>query len=397
MKALFCHDNLYLWDKSGEIYSLGQFSYNNWTRYLDHFDELVIIGRGRSIQEGENTSHLNRASGPNVRFVALPDINSPTRMLTHRSRVAKRIAAEVGKVDALILRGPSEFGMIGAAIAARQGKPVAVEMSGCAWDHTWYHGSLIGRMYAPIKFLRARALVRKADFVIYVSRRFLQRRYQALGRTEYASNVDILPPLRRVLDARLKRISAHNQPLVFGLIGGVGHRLKGIGTALVALGKAKAALPGFRFFILGPGDPGRWSRVISQNGLEEHVTFCGTLPSGDAVMNWLDQVDVYLQPSFHEGVPRALIEAMSRGCPALGSTAGGIPELLDADCLHQRGNAAQLSAQIVHAALNTDWQRSQAQRNFEKAREFDRDHLIERRTRFWNDFAQFAAARANRE
>jgi glycosyltransferase involved in cell wall biosynthesis len=396
MRALFCHDNRYIYSQDNEVYSASQFPYKAWERYLKHFDELIVIGRGRWLRENEDTGSLNRSSGPKVAFVSLPDISSPTRMLTNRFEVAKRIAAEMPKVEALIVRGPSEFGMLAATIARRQGKPIAVEMSGCAWDHTWYHGTLVARMYAPIKFLRARALVRKADFVIYVSREFLQRRYHTFGRTEYASNVEISAPPPSVLETRLERIAADNSPMVFGLIGAVEHPLKGIGTALVALGRAKAALPAFKFRILGQGDPSRWSRLISQNGLDGYVEFCGTLPSGQPVLNWLDEVDVYLQPSFHEGVPRALIEAMSRGCPALGSTAGGVPELLDADCLHQRGGADQLSKQIVHAGQDKNWRRDQAQRNFAKAREYDQDHLIERRTQFWRDFADFAASAADR-
>ena len=90
---------------------------------------------------------------------------------------------------------------------------------------------------------------------------------------------------------------------------------------------------------------------------------------------WLDAVDLYVQPSRQEGLPRGTLEAMSRACPALGSTAGGLPELLEPECLHKPGDAAGLGALITRAAGDRDWQRRQAQRNFEVARRYTKPVL----------------------
>jgi glycosyltransferase involved in cell wall biosynthesis len=395
MRALFCHDNCYIDSPDGEIYSVGQFAYPSWQRYLAHFDELVVLGRGRSLAAGEDVLRLNRASGARVSFVTLPNINSLRGMLTRRAEVVRRVASEVERVDAVIVRGASELGMIAARQARKLGRPVALEMSGCAFDHAWHYGTLHGRLYAPVKYLRARTLARHADFVIYVSREFLQRRYPTRGRAEAASNVEIDPARPDVLEARLRRIARPPGLLTLGLIGAVDHNLKGIGTALAALGLARAELPEFRFRVLGKGDPQRWSSEIARAGLAARVEFCGTLPSGEPVLRWLDEIDVYLQPSFHEGVPRALIEAMSRGCLGLGSTAGGIPELLEPECLHRRGDATALASLLVRAGRDAPWRRGQARRNFALAHMYDRDHLVPRRTCFWREFAAYVQARAD--
>src|SRR5690625_396249 len=47
------------------------------------------------------------------------------------------------------------------------------------------------------------------------------------------------------------------------------------------------------------------------------------------VFDWLETIDLYAQPSRQEGLPRALIESMSRGVPAFGANTAGIPELLE--------------------------------------------------------------------
>jgi glycosyltransferase involved in cell wall biosynthesis len=118
------------------------------------------------------------------------------------------------------------------------------------------------------------------------------------------------------------------------------------------------------------------------------VHFDGVLPAGDAVNAWLDELDLYVQPSFQEGLPRGTLEAMSRGCPALASTAGGLPELLEPGSLHRPGDAERLGALIVRAASDRDWQLAQAERNFDVARRYSKPELDRVRSEFWGGFVR---------
>lgn len=70
----------------------------------------------------------------------------------------------------------------------------------------------------------------------------------------------------------------------------------------------------------------------------------------------LDTCDIYVQPSLQEGLPRALIEAMSRGCPCIGARTAGIPELLPEECLTSRGSAGAIAG-AVSAMLRSDLSR----------------------------------------
>ena len=81
---------------------------------------------------------------------------------------------------------------------------------------------------------------------------------------------------------------------------------------------------------------------------------------------------------------------MSRACPALASTAGGLPELLEPNELHKPGDAKRLGGLIVRAAADQAWQETQARRNFELARRYSKPELDRRRTAFWREFAQAA-------
>jgi glycosyltransferase involved in cell wall biosynthesis len=392
MKAVFVHDTFYSRAPGGEVYSFGAFPYSLWQeRFLPHFNTMTIIGRERPY----NRSHAQigiRSDGPGVRFMMLPGIHTAYKRIFGAADVIAKISAEVATADAVIVRGPVEFAMI-AARAAKLTKvkltgvnkpatiPLAIEMSGCAFDHSWYHGSLTGKFYAPLKFLRARQMVKSADHVIYVTEKFLQRRYPATGTVANASNVEIEAPSSSVIEKRLYRIE-NQKSIVFGMIGSIGNRLKGIDVAISALSRIHYKLPPFELRVLGHGNPLR-SR-------HSFVRYYDPISNKDSVLEWLDDVDIYLQPSLHEGLPRAVIEAMSRACPVLASDAGGIPELLERECIHRRGDSKGLSDNIL-SAMSPAWQKEQAEINFEKSKDYTRGLLLPRREKFWADFASFAA------
>jgi glycosyltransferase involved in cell wall biosynthesis len=154
-----------------------------------------------------------------------------------------------------------------------------------------------------------------------------------------------------------------------------------------ALSIVRGKLPPVIFRVLGGGDQAPWIAEAKRYGVDDITIFQGTLTAGEAVLKWLDDVDLYLQPSFQEGLPRALIEAMSRGCPALASKCAGIPELLDASCLIRPGDSIALGRLLLKVLHDKDWQRMQGKRNWEGAGKYAREVLDARRYAFWENFA----------
>tara|TARA_R110001592_G_scaffold3525_18_gene20042 strand:+ start:22944 stop:24164 length:1221 start_codon:yes stop_codon:yes gene_type:complete len=395
MHILFCHDTYYSNRRDGTVYSYGTFPYELWEqRFLPYFESLTVIGRKKKLRPDE-TGVLAVSSGKNVDHVLLPNIDSPVRRFTKYGRMYQKIKEQVEKADAVVIRGPVEFGMMAAKAARESGTPYAIEMCGCAYDKTYYKGDWFNKIYAPIKYKHAQKMVRHADAVIYVTENFLQQRYPTDGYMECASNVEIAAPPEYVLNSRLKRIESNTACLNIGLIGNFGSGLKGLNVAIEALAivekrrqkNAESSAPDFKFKILGQGMPALWKTMIRQNGLDQKVEFCGTISGGKEVLEWLDTIDLYIQPSFHEGLPRSLIEAMSRGCPALSSDAGGTQELLSPEYIHSRGHADQL-AEHIWTLMDQEKRRFAAQRNFEKSKNYTREVLVPRRHAFWEHFAQ---------
>jgi glycosyltransferase involved in cell wall biosynthesis len=286
---------------------------------------------------------------------------------------------------------PSEIGAVAIQAAEELGKPYAIELVTCTWDALWNYGTWQAKAYAPVSWLETRRLVRRAPNVFYVTKRFLQRRYPTTGNQVGVSDVEIDDLSDEILARRLARIERPSGPFVLGLIGYLNVRFKGIHVALRALRRAREHLPEVTFRVLGTGDPAEMQALAHSLGVEDIVRFDGTLPA-DRVPAWLDGVDLYLQPSFQEGLPRALVEAMSRACPALGSTAGGIPELLEGPCLHEPGDDDALARALIRTINDPELLKQAAVRNFEVAGGFRRSVLEAERNRFWSEFASSVVA-----
>lgn len=82
--------------------------------------------------------------------------------------------------------------------------------------------------------------------------------------------------------------------------------------------------------------------AIKSNSLEDIVSFEGWV-SGEKKVRLLNWADVYILPSFNEGLPISILEAMSYGCPIISTPVGGIPEVVtDNGILVAPGNAEEI-------------------------------------------------------
>ena len=109
----------------------------------------------------------------------------------------------------------------------------------------------------------------------------------------------------------------------------------------------------------------------------------GTVKAGkDGIIPFLDNIHLYVHPSKQEGLPRVVIEALSRGRLALGSTAAGIPELLDSEYLHKPGDWEKLAQDIKYIYDNEDIWCTNIIKNIDKAEEYLEFKLQKKRVNY---------------
>jgi glycosyltransferase involved in cell wall biosynthesis len=108
-------------------------------------------------------------------------------------------------------------------------------------------------------------------------------------------------------------------------------------------------------------------------GLADRVDFVG-YKSQSEVAEALQSHDVFVLPSFAEGVPVVLMEAMAAARPVLTTRIAGVPELVEdgvSGRLVAPGNAEELAAVLQDLCADTDMQVSMGQKGREKIlREF---------------------------
>lgn len=100
-------------------------------------------------------------------------------------------------------------------------------------------------------------------------------------------------------------------------------------------------------------------------------------------MRILDKTDIYIQPSLQEGLPRAVVEAMSRGCPVIGANTGGIPELISKECIVSRKSEQSIVRAIINM-LKDNRLNEEAVRNFEKSKLYNENLLEVKRNDYYS-------------
>jgi glycosyltransferase involved in cell wall biosynthesis len=101
---------------------------------------------------------------------------------------------------------------------------------------------------------------------------------------------------------------------------------KGIREYVEAARSLKAGYPDARFRLLGPLDPnpmGVPRRVVEEWQREGVIEY---LPETRDVRPFLAEASVYVLPSYHEGMPRSVLEAMAMGRPIVTTDAPGCRE-----------------------------------------------------------------------
>ncbi|RDC61390.1 Protein CapJ [Alteripontixanthobacter maritimus] len=388
-KWMFVHDHRFV-QTDDFVGSHAQFEAALWSRYLAFCDQLTVVGREGPRQDPDTLYVSSRAA---VDFLLLPDHGRSVKRVLRAAETRKTIAAAVAEHDVIVARIPSVLGFQAIEEAKRQGKVCAIEAVGCPWDALWNYGSIPGRLYAVVQYRQMRLALADADHVIYVTERFLQNRYPTnAANVANASNVELVPAADAkealdpaVLNTRLARIAqfAPDHSFRVGLIGTLIGRTKGIQHALQAIRALQCEFPKLTLHILGGGDSRPWNAEAADLGIKHMVSFDGTLSGGQPVLKWLDAADIYIQPSLQEGLPRALIEAMSRAAPAVGSDRAGIPELLHSQDIVAAAAPMELASQIRAIANDKLRMAEAAKRNFAKAHEYVARKLHARRSQFF--------------
>ncbi|MEK3992339.1 glycosyltransferase [Robertmurraya sp. FSL R5-0851] len=390
MKLLFVYESLRVFeDKEGNYYT--GWSQKIWDRYLNTFDNMSMICRkDTKIYEYEfANNHFELLDKDRIKFIEIPDLHSSLKSYLNkktRLNLYKKIEQEVKASDYIIVRLPNKISVMTINLAKKYNKPFLVEVVGCAWDSLWNH-SYKGKILAFSNYMSMKKALKSAPYALYVTNEFLQQRYLCDGKTIGVSDVTLPELDERVLQNRILKVNTLKdlQPIIIGTLGAINVKYKGQEYVIKAISKLKKKGYNFEYHIAGGGDNSYLKSIAEKYDVLDQVKFLGALPHED-VFQYLDNLDVYIQPSKTEGLPRALVEAMSRACPVLGSRVGGIPELVNEDFTFNNGSVSEICKLLKKIDKQT--LKKEALRSFEKAKVYENSYLDKRRTSFFEEFIE---------
>jgi glycosyltransferase involved in cell wall biosynthesis len=104
---------------------------------------------------------------------------------------------------------------------------------------------------------------------------------------------------------------------------------KGLGELIAAIAQLRERRPRLHAWIVGDG-PARQqlSQAVVEQRVEDRISFVPSC-STDKVAAWMAASNLITLPSYREGCPNVVVEALASGRPVVATNVGGIPELMD--------------------------------------------------------------------
>ena len=373
MNLLFVHDHrLRLFDNN--YYTTGGFSDSVTKRYTKVFNKMVLLCRA---ENKDDIKGCTKIQNDKVEICPIYE-----KKLLPKKEIIKSIENEVNKADKVLVRLPSLLGIYAARIALRKKKSLLVEVVGSAFGSYWYR-SLFGKMVAiPLEIINKK-IIKKADYVLYVSEDYLQKEYPNKKVNFGCSDVVLEERNNSLIDDKLKKINIRKGKFIVGTLSQIDQKYKGHKNVFEAISILKKQGVDIEYRLAGSGSSKYLLSLAKKLEIENNIIFCGQIKH-ENINEWIDNLDIYIQPSLTEGMPRSVIEAIYRGCPVIVSSAGGMYELIEDKYTFKKGSTKEL-IKILNM-INNDTLLEMSKRNYEFAKKFDLDIIMKKRNWFLERF-----------
>ncbi|MGD6942440.1 glycosyltransferase family 4 protein [Cytobacillus gottheilii] len=368
MKLVFVTDNGFS-KKNDEYYYSGA-NVQHYATVTQHFDDITFIARNKPYEQSSNLI------SEKYQVHLINSITNGKYVINNYKKLDNILDDTVKNSDIVMCFGIN--GYLAYKKAKKYNKPTIAYVGGCVYDILKNMDSRLRKISAPIIMSMIKEMVKNASYVHYVDR-YLLERYPTKGKYLIcpSAKIDID---HTALDNRLEKIQNQKGTITIGLIGYTHNKIKGIDTAIRAL---QFLGDEYKLQVVGRGNHAWLKDLASELNVDSQVDFLGVLSGRENIFNWLDTIDIYIQPSLTEGMPRATIEAMSRACPVVSTNAGGLSSIIDVNFRIKSGDYNDLAKKIKMLSESTVLSQEQSQKNYETSKEFASNVLDIKRNNFY--------------
>lgn len=350
-------------------YQIGEIEYLSWINYIDEGADFDVSQLG-------------------VKYVPIEGVTIQEHDQKDDWKKISIIRECVRNCDAVVAKLTIKDAFFAVHYARKFHKPYVIESGGGAYLSLWYHGGWKYKTIAiPLEIL-TRYYHRKSKYIAYVSLRYLQNMYPSKAKQIGCSDAVIMNTSEQVLMKRKVRIENHSGDWVLGLIGATHAEYRGHDKLIEAASILKSKGYSIQVRFAGGGKKNQERVDKARNvGIEDKVFFDGYLDK-QGVYKWIDNIDVLVMPTKQETLGRAVIEAMSRGCPVVGSRETAISEQIGSDCLVLSSDIAGLVERVERIITSKKYNMACAYENFYRAKKYDSTVTNEIRKKFYDGFRE---------
>jgi glycosyltransferase involved in cell wall biosynthesis len=323
-----------------------------WSEVGAHFDDVVVIAQTAGVRP-----RLERVG--NVAYLLLPRLPRPVDIFAFPfGATAIALASYVRGVRTWGFSDPLRSGVVCLALRVLTRARLVVHVQG---QLLRMPSARFGRA-TPLVEGWARFVIRRADTVRAVSRD-IAREAEAAGVD--SARIVVVPsrcdtrffdPDRWRSAGEAMRASLPGDPAsaVVGFLGAL-NASKGLDVLVNACTTLARERP-MRLAVAGAGPLREKIEAAAAAGVPP-VVLLGHLSPTD-VPAFLAAIDVLAVPSYDEGLPRAVLEAMAMGVPVVASEVGGIPEAVQdgiTGLLVTPGDAEALARALIRVLDDRDF------------------------------------------
>jgi glycosyltransferase involved in cell wall biosynthesis len=311
--------------KNVESWYLSNYSFRIVYYPTAYFPEVTLVAPltpARPLQEGLNWVAVSRVKNMKVRVLPSPNLR-PLRWLQQWPVLWDCI----GKADLVCANIPNESGFLAAVICKLKKKPLLVQVLGDWRIATLFAGrpGLTRTIKSRFGEWMTRATVRAARLVFTQGQALFDKCASLNPKATRSALVHSTVTDEVFFES--KAASFHEPLRILTVC-----RLEpGKGLDVLAQALQSLLRRGLRleWWCVGQGPAERDLMDLTQAlNVSESVKFMGYVHHGPDLFELYRQTDIFLLPSFHEGIPNAILEAMAHSMPIVTTNVGGLSSVI---------------------------------------------------------------------
>ena len=227
------------------------------------------------------------------------------------------------------------------------------------------HGSEFDKLYTNASE-RKKKLVRKAwgkcNRFIVLSESWKERFSEVIPNEK----MTVIENYSIVKDG-INRSQCHNQVLFLGAI----NQMKGCYDMVDVTKRVAEVVPDIKMVVAGAGEIEQVKSKAIAEGVAEHFAFPGWV-RGEQKEKLLKESDVFFLPSYTEGMPMSVLDAMGYGLPIVSTNVGGIPRIVhegENGFLREPGDMTGFTEKIIQILTDDSMRQNMGEQSLEIVKE----------------------------